>query len=220
MCTSLLFRDVAKAGEPGRRVNTMAKYLMHPDTSSSGADASERTLHSLVNALNEGRLPEAVNQFDDHFSFTDHALDLEFTDHARLIEFFRKLREVFPDTALEIESTVACGDHLTAEWKLSGIDIQLESDSSISHHRTRLLDRMYLERENHPVFPVLRQNDIRSAPFDWNVQRTGRVLNSVLDKSCASMRSEVQIRLAEAASQRQQEVSRKPEIRPRVPHST
>jgi hypothetical protein len=103
----------------------MAKYLMHPDASSSGADASERALRSLVNALNEGRLSEAVNQFDDHFSFTDHALDFEFIDKTRLMEFFQTLREFFPDTALEIESTVACGDHLTAEWKLSGTDIQL-----------------------------------------------------------------------------------------------
>lgn len=101
----------------------MTTNLIHSDissdTSSVGLDASERTLRFVLAALSEGRFSEAVNRFDDHFTFIDHALGLEFTDKERLIEFFRKSRELFPDTALEIESTFAYGDHAVGEWKLT-----------------------------------------------------------------------------------------------------
>jgi hypothetical protein len=94
------------------------------DTSSIGLDASERTLRSVLTALSEGRFSDAVIPFDDHFIFIDQALDLEFTDKERLIEFFRKSRELFPDTALEIESTFAYGDHAAAEWKLTAMQTE------------------------------------------------------------------------------------------------
>jgi ketosteroid isomerase-like protein len=97
----------------------MTTHLIHSDISSDRLDASERTLRFVLAALSEGRFSEAVNRFDDHFTFIDHALGLEFTDKERLIEFFRKSRELFPDTALEIESTFAYGDHAVAEWKLT-----------------------------------------------------------------------------------------------------
>ena len=97
----------------------MTTNLIHSDISSDRLDASERTLRFVLAALSEGRFSEAVNRFDDHFTFIDHALGLEFTDKERLIEFFRKSRELFPDTALEIESTFAYGDHAVAEWKLT-----------------------------------------------------------------------------------------------------
>jgi len=95
------------------------------DTSSIGLDASERTLRSVLTDLSEGRFSEAVSRFDDHFTFIDQALDLEFTDKERLIEFYRKSRELFPDTALEIESTFAYGDHAAAEWKLTATQTEL-----------------------------------------------------------------------------------------------
>ena len=69
---------------------------MNPDTASIGVSAPKRILQSVLVALNEGRIAEAVTQFDDHFTFTDHALDLEFTDKERLIEFFSKIAGAFP----------------------------------------------------------------------------------------------------------------------------
>jgi steroid delta-isomerase-like uncharacterized protein len=77
-------------------------------------------LQSVLAALNEGKISQAVDQFDEHFTFTDHALDLEFTDKGRLIEFFQKTRELFPDAVLEVNSTFQCGNHAVAEWKLTG----------------------------------------------------------------------------------------------------
>jgi steroid delta-isomerase-like uncharacterized protein len=84
-----------------------------------GVSAPKRIVQSVLTALNEGKISEAVDQFDDHFTFNDHALDLEFTDKGRLIEFFQKSRELFPDTVVEVDSTFQCGDHAVAEWKLT-----------------------------------------------------------------------------------------------------
>jgi ketosteroid isomerase-like protein len=108
------------------------------DTSSTGLNASERTLRSVLTALSEGRISEAVNRFDDHFSFIDQALDLEFTDKERLVEFFRKSRELFPDAALEIESTFAQGDHAAAEWKLTATQTEVVWNQSF---RSRIVVR-------------------------------------------------------------------------------
>jgi steroid delta-isomerase-like uncharacterized protein len=91
---------------------------MNLDTASIGVSDSRRILQSFFAALNEGKILEAVERFDDRFTFTDHALDLEFTDKSRLIEFFQKARELFPDTVLEVNSTFECGDYVVAEWKL------------------------------------------------------------------------------------------------------
>ena len=92
---------------------------MNPDTASIGVSAPKRILQSVLAALNEGKISKALDQFDDHFTFTDHALDLEFTDKGRLVEFFQKSRELFPDTVVEVDSTFQCGDYVIAEWKLT-----------------------------------------------------------------------------------------------------
>ena len=90
----------------------------NPDTSSIGVRAPKRMLQSVLTALNEGRIAEAVAQFNDHFTFTDHALELEFADKSRLTEFFQKSRELFPDAVVDVNSSFQCGDHVVAEWKL------------------------------------------------------------------------------------------------------
>jgi len=92
---------------------------MNPDTASIGVSAPKRILQSVLAALNEGKIAKAVDQFDDRFGFSDHALDLEFTDKGRLVEFFQKTRELFPDTVVEVDSTFQCGDYVIAEWKLT-----------------------------------------------------------------------------------------------------
>ena len=92
---------------------------MNPDTASIGVSAPKRILQSVLAALNDGKISKAVDQFDDHFTFTDHALDLEFTDKRRLVEFFQKSRELFPDTVVEVDSNFQCGDYVIGEWKLT-----------------------------------------------------------------------------------------------------
>jgi steroid delta-isomerase-like uncharacterized protein len=99
---------------------TMNTTNVESGTALIGVGAPKGILQSVLAALNEGKISKAVDQFDEHFTFTDHALDLEFTDKDRLIEFFQKTREFFPDTMVEIESSFQCGDHAVAEWKLTG----------------------------------------------------------------------------------------------------
>jgi steroid delta-isomerase-like uncharacterized protein len=97
----------------------MSTTNMNTVTGLIGVSAPKPILQSVLAALNEGKISQAVDQFDDHFTFTDHALDLEFTDKGRLIEFFQKSRELFPDTVVEVDSVFQCGDHAVAEWKLT-----------------------------------------------------------------------------------------------------
>jgi len=82
-------------------------------------NAPQRILTSSLTALGEGKISEVLDQFDDHFTFTDHALALEFTDKGRLTDFLHKSRELFPDTAVEVVSIFESGDHAIAEWKLT-----------------------------------------------------------------------------------------------------
>src|SRR5262249_59652425 len=79
-------------------------------------------LQSVLTALRDGRISEAVDDFDDHFTFNDYGLGLEFADRERLSEFFRKAREFFPDTVLEVTSIFECGDHVIAEWKMTATE--------------------------------------------------------------------------------------------------
>src|SRR5258707_514578 len=97
----------------------MMSTSLSPNTASTGISTPQRTLQSALSALCEGRISEVLDQFDDHFTFTDHALGLEFTDKGRMIEFFQKSRELFPDTVIEVGSMFECGDYAIAEWKLS-----------------------------------------------------------------------------------------------------
>ncbi len=98
--------------------------------------ARQHILQSVLTALNNGRISEAVDQFDDRFAFHDHALGFEFTDKLRLSEFFQKSRGLFPDTVVEVTSMFECGDHVIAEWTLTATEtmsywIQLQVPISV-----------------------------------------------------------------------------------------
>jgi hypothetical protein len=101
----------------------MSTININPDAASIRVNSSARALLSVLAALNEGKFSKAVDQFDDHFKFTDHALGLEFTDKRRLIEFFHKSRELFPDTMVEALGTFEYGDHAVVEWKLTSTQV-------------------------------------------------------------------------------------------------
>src|SRR5262249_17838419 len=117
---------------------------VRPITALDGVSAGKPILQSVLDALNEGRIAEAVAQFDDHFTFTDHALDLEFTDKSRLIEFFQKARELFPDTVVEVDSSFQCGGYVSAET-YDNADCALLSirGPSNSNFLARSIDRSY-----------------------------------------------------------------------------
>ena len=92
------------------------------ETDPCGERTPLRILEATLHALSEGRISDAVRQFDECFTFTDHGLDLEFNDRPRLIEFFKKARELFPDTVVEVLSTCEAGDQAIAEWKITAME--------------------------------------------------------------------------------------------------
>src|SRR5262245_15522864 len=76
-------------------------------------------IESVLTALSNGKISEAVDEFDDQFTFIDQALELEFTDKERLTEFFEKSREAFPHTVVNVNSILECGNHIIVEWKIT-----------------------------------------------------------------------------------------------------
>lgn len=110
----------------------MSTISVNADAASIGVSTPAHILESILAALNQGKVSEVADQFDDHFTFIDHALDIGFTDKDHLIEFFHKSREFFPDGAVEVDSGFACGDHAIATWKFTAT--QTESYGS-RHYR-------------------------------------------------------------------------------------
>jgi steroid delta-isomerase-like uncharacterized protein len=102
----------------------MSTSCIKMDRSLVRAVAPIDILKSVLAALNQRDISKAVNQFADDFTFHDYALDLEFTEKGRLVEFFQKSREVFPDTVVEVVATLECGDYAIAEWKLKATHAQ------------------------------------------------------------------------------------------------
>jgi steroid delta-isomerase-like uncharacterized protein len=89
------------------------------DHTSMGATTPNRILQIALAAWRQGNLVELIGQFNDQFTFTDHALELEFKDKERLTEFFAKLREQFPDSERRDNTVLSSGDRVISEWTLT-----------------------------------------------------------------------------------------------------
>jgi len=79
----------------------------------------DRILQTALAACRQGNFVAAANQFNDQFTFTDHALGLEFKDKGRLIEFLAKTRELFPDSERKANTIFNSGDRVISEWTLT-----------------------------------------------------------------------------------------------------
>ena len=97
-------------------MNTQTSTL---DKSSVDATTPDRILHAFLNAWWRGDVVEAAHQFSDRFTFTDHALGLEFKDKERLTEFLAKTRELFPDTQRTDNTICRSEDRVISEWTLT-----------------------------------------------------------------------------------------------------
>ena len=86
---------------------------------SAHATTPNRILHAFLSAWWHGNVVEAAEQFRDRFTFTDHALGLEFKDKARLTEFLAKAREFFPDTQRTDNTIWSSEDGVVTEWTLA-----------------------------------------------------------------------------------------------------
>src|SRR5262249_12218080 len=66
--------------------------------------------------LKKGEITEVIACFAKRFEFTDRGLGLQFNNLRRLAEFFRKSRELNPDSSLETEKIILCGEYVIIEW--------------------------------------------------------------------------------------------------------
>jgi steroid delta-isomerase-like uncharacterized protein len=83
-----------------------------------GMTASEGLVLIALSDLNSGRVDDAITHFAEQFKFTDHGIGLEFMDKERLIEFFQKAREFYPDYVVHAERVFVSGDHVIMDWTL------------------------------------------------------------------------------------------------------
>jgi hypothetical protein len=75
-------------------------------------------LQTVLWAVRQGQIDDAVDQFSDQFTFNDYGLGLEFTDKGRLTDFFAKMRELYPDSLVLTDTMFRNGDHEITEWTL------------------------------------------------------------------------------------------------------
>jgi steroid delta-isomerase-like uncharacterized protein len=80
--------------------------------------ASDKIVLAVISHLNEDNIEDAVALFADQLSFKDHGLRLEFNTKDRLAEFFRKARELYPDSLLQTERVFVNGSNALTEWTL------------------------------------------------------------------------------------------------------
>ena len=97
-------------------MNTHSTVL---NDASAEAISPDRILQIALAAWRQGNLVELVDQFNDEFTFTDHALGLEFKDKGRLTEFLAKTREYFPDSERKANPSFSSGDRVISEWTLT-----------------------------------------------------------------------------------------------------
>src|SRR5262249_46709239 len=67
---------------------------------------------------------DALALFADRFSFKDHGIGLQFTVKDQLAEFFRKARELYPDTLVQTETIFVSGSNALTEWTLQATLIE------------------------------------------------------------------------------------------------
>ena len=89
------------------------------DIASVEATTPDRILQTALAAWRQGNFARVVDQFNGQFTFTDHALGLEFKDKGRLTEFLAKIRELFPDSERKDNSIFSSGDLVISEWTLT-----------------------------------------------------------------------------------------------------
>jgi steroid delta-isomerase-like uncharacterized protein len=81
-----------------------------------GMEAMEGVVLTVLERLKNGKIEDAIACFAEEFGFKDHGVDLEFKNKERLAEFFRKTRELYPDSLLQTDRILVSGDDVVTEW--------------------------------------------------------------------------------------------------------
>jgi steroid delta-isomerase-like uncharacterized protein len=97
-------------------MNTHSTVL---DNASAEATTSGRILQVALAAWKQDNFIKVADQFNDQFTFSDHGLGLQFKDKGRLIKFFAKIREYFPDSERRANTIFSSWDRVISEWTLT-----------------------------------------------------------------------------------------------------
>jgi ketosteroid isomerase-like protein len=82
------------------------------------ATAQHELVVAVVTHLNRGDITDAMACFADEIRFTDRGLQLQFTNRRRLSEFFRKTRELYPDSLMQTDRILVSGVYLASQWTI------------------------------------------------------------------------------------------------------
>jgi steroid delta-isomerase-like uncharacterized protein len=80
---------------------------------------SEIVVLSVLAHLKNGEIDAALECFADKFTYNDHGIGLQFKDKKGLAEFFRKTRELYPDSSVQTDTVFLAGDRAITEWTLN-----------------------------------------------------------------------------------------------------
>jgi hypothetical protein len=73
---------------------------------------------TVLSHLKNGEINDAAAYFGEKFEFKDQGIGLEFKDRERLVQFFQKASELYPDSSLRTDTIFVSGDHVITEWTL------------------------------------------------------------------------------------------------------
>ena len=76
---------------------------------------------AVLTHLQKGEFNEATAYFAKTFQFNDWGIGLEFRNIRRLADFFKKTRELYPDSLLQTDKILVSGDHVIAQWTLHAV---------------------------------------------------------------------------------------------------
>jgi steroid delta-isomerase-like uncharacterized protein len=83
-----------------------------------GIAASEGVVLAVLTHLKNGKIDDAIARFAEEFRFKDHGIGLQFKHKERLAEFFKKARELYPNSFLQTNTIFVSGEHVITEWTL------------------------------------------------------------------------------------------------------
>jgi len=73
---------------------------------------------AVLTHLQKGEFNEATAYFAETFQFNDWGIGLEFRSIRRLADFFKKTRELYPDSSLQTDRILVSGDYVITQWIL------------------------------------------------------------------------------------------------------
>jgi predicted SnoaL-like aldol condensation-catalyzing enzyme len=78
--------------------------------------AQREVVLAVLTHLQKGEISEVTSYFAERFHFNDHGIELEFTDSSRLGDFFKKARELYPESSLRTDRVLVSGDYVSIQW--------------------------------------------------------------------------------------------------------